>query len=228
MIAVIEFAEHSVAYSNVLSIGRALSYNGVDVKVWDSRGKPLLQMVEELNPYLIFSSTDIVDRVASKLADKGVRIVKTESFKDDVICDPLSYKKMGKSNLFKTDEVCIVQFPDVEDRSNVELRKRLSADNKKGFRVFCDVSLHGHKYCGKLPIELHSLAFCSADSVFTLSEHVAINAFLCNENVTLIGNKYSPTREYIVLNSNLSKSIEYNVDTIDASFKVNNFFEAMK
>ena len=217
MIAVIEFAEHSVAYSNVLSIGRALSYNGVDVKVWDSRGKPLLQMVEELNPYLIFSSTDIVDRVASKLADKGVRIVKTESFKDDVICDPLSYKKMGKSNLFKTDEVCIVQFPDVEDRSNVELRKRLSADNKKGFRVFCDVSLHGH-----------SLAFCSADSVFALSEHVAINAFLCNENVMLMGNKYSTPREHIVLNSNLYKSIEYNVDTIDATFKVNKFFEEMK
>jgi len=228
MIAVIELAENSVAYSNVLSIGRALSYNEVDVKVWDSRNKPILQMVEELNPYLIFSSSGVADRVATKLADKGVRIVNTESFKDDVICDPISYKKIGKSNLFKTDEICIVQFPDVEDRGNVELRKRLSSDNKKGFRIFCDVSLHGHKYCGKLPIELHSLAFCSADSVFALSEHVAINAFLCNENVTLMGNKYSPPREHIILNSNLYKSIEYNVDTIDASFKVNKFFEEMK
>ena len=97
MIAVIELAENSVAYSNVLSIGRALSYNEVDVKVWDSRNKPILQMVEELNPYLIFSSSGVADRVATKLADKGVRIVNTESFKDDVICDPISYKKIGKS-----------------------------------------------------------------------------------------------------------------------------------
>ncbi len=225
MIAVIELSENSVAYNNVLSIGRALTFYGIDVKVWDSRTKPLLQMIEDLNPYLIFKSSDIIERVLNKIK---ANVIEIERFADDVICDPLSYKKIGKSKLFETDEICIVQFPEIEDRSNIELRKRLSSSHRNGFRLFCDLDSHGNKYCGKLPIEMYSLAFSSAKSVFALSEHVAVNASLCNDNVTLIDKKYSLSREDMISKSNLVKSIDYCADIENARYKADNFFEEIK
>lgn len=227
MSVVVEVSPKSLQYDNCLSIARAMAYLDIDVKLWNLNDKPVLQMMTELKPTLVLYSSQSSERHSNKglISCSTINI----STLNSVICDPLSYQTLDKSDMFMVDETCVIQYPEIEKSDSPELLKRLSSDYNKTFRLISPIVCHGNKYIGEIPQNLHPLIFCSATSVLALSEHTAINAFLCNSNVSLNGAKYSPTREYLIKQSNISIANKILLSMgIDKSDKYNEFIESWK
>jgi hypothetical protein len=185
-IAVIELDAYSLKYENVLAIGRALSWYGVEVKMWNSQMVSLLDMIDEVKPYHILYHSEVPERVVRKItSDPLVQMTDTKDFGNLVLSDLLSFKKMEPAPHFADANVCLLQYPEVEEITNLALQARFASKYTDTFRLFTMLKGGGAKNCGWLPKELHTLMLSSAKSVLALSKNTAVNAALCNDNVTI-------------------------------------------
>lgn len=211
---VIENQDYSIEFENVMSVGRALTFLGEDVKIWDSKRVAAFDMFAELKPDSVIYSSKLPDRVMDKFRD---RLIDASTFSNQVISDPVVFRKMQPSPAFQVYQVCLLQFPEVENIEDIVLKQKMSVKNIWDFRLFSVIPTAGAKYCGWIPKEFHSITFSSAKNVLALSKATAINAALCNDNVTISVNgkeeKYSISTQEILQASNIEvarRVIEFN------------------
>jgi hypothetical protein len=201
---VIENQDYSIEFENVMSVGRALTFLGEDVKIWDSKRVAAFDMFAELKPDSVIHSSKLSDRVMNKFRD---RLIDASTFNSQVISDPVVFRKMQPSPAFQVYQVCLLQFPEVENIEDIVLKQKMSVKNIWDFRLFSVIPTAGAKYCGWIPKEFHSITFSSAKNVLALSSYTAINAALCNDNVTISINgkeeKYSISTQEILQASNI-------------------------
>jgi len=186
MNVVIELDSYSLKYENVLSIGRGFVAAGTQVQMWDSRVTAFLDMVNDVKPDIVFYHSEVNPRLIQNLPN--IRMVQTDVFAAAIVADTVSFKPMAPNSLFQNSEVCLLQYPEVENSEDAVLKLRMSGKNTAPFRLFSIRSVSGASYCGWIPKELHPLAFSSATSVLALSKNTAINALLCNPKVKLSTN----------------------------------------
>lgn len=214
-VVVIELDSYSLKYENVLAIGRAFVELGIEVKMWNPAACSALDMIHEVKPDLVFYHSGISGRAVKIINEQNpnIKLVDTEMYKDSVVADVLGFKKVDKYELFQGGQVCILQFPEVEDSENIVLKYKMSVKNTDRFRLFSSKQMAGGKHCGPLPKELHPLLFASADSVLALSVHTAVNARLCNDNVYLAVDgktvEFSMTPEDLDAVSNVNIAVGY-------------------
>ena len=191
MNVVIELSNHCIQYNNVLAIARGMVELGANVKMWDSSLSPTLDMMVETQPDLLFYSSDFETRLLNRLEDQYplTRVVNANVFKSMVVADVVSFRPMKPYPIFQNTEVCLVQYPEIEKLDSIVLKDRMSVVHTSPFRLFSIEKITGaNKACGWIPQELHPVIFSSANSVLALSEHTAINAYLCNPRVSLVQN----------------------------------------
>lgn len=201
---VIENQDYSVEFDNIMSVGRALTFLGEEVKIWDSKRVAPFDMFAELKPDSVIYSSKLSDKVLNKFKDK---LIDASTINNSIISDPVVFRKMQPSPTFQTYQVCLLQYPDIENIEDIVLKQKMSVKNIWNFRLFSIIPTAGARYCGWIPKEFHSITFSSAKNVLALSKATAINAALCNDNVTLSVNgkeeKYSISTQEILQSSNI-------------------------
>ena len=201
---VIENQDYSIEFENVMSVGRALTFLGEDVKIWDSKRVATFDMFAELKPDSVIYSSKLSDRVMDKFRD---RLIDASIFSNQIISDPVVFRKMQPSPTFQVYQVCLLQFPEIENIEDIVLKQKMSVKNIWDFRLFSVIPTAGARYCGWIPKEFHSITFSSAKNVLALSNATAINAALCNDNVTVSVNgkeeRYSISTQEILQASNI-------------------------
>jgi len=187
---IIELDSYSLKYENTLAIGRGLAEKNIDVQIWNSMNSPMLDMLYEIRPDIVYYHNEIEHRVLNKInsAYPDLKMIDTQIYSEAIIADDTAFKRVDAHPMFICDEVCIIQYPEIENHDSLPFRKRMAITNKNQFRVFSLNKMSGAKFCGWVPKELHPILFSSAKSVLALSRHTASNAILCNTNVTLIEN----------------------------------------
>lgn len=208
---VVELDNYSLKYDNVLAIMRVLA-NENTVNMWNANVTPFIDMMDELQPDIVFYHSEVNPRVISKLAaERKVLLVDTVEFENRVVADEVAFKKQTPHKMFACDELCIIQYPEVENTDLINFMKKISPVYRKSFRIFSIKPMSTAKNCGWIPKELHPLLFSSAQSVLCLSLNTAFNAHLCNDNVVIVTEEaelaFKPSPEDIkkVLSSTIAK-----------------------
>lgn len=158
---------------------RAINSLNIPVFLWRSDMKNIFDIKDELNPDQI-----IYHSLSGELVQK-VSVPKALNFNiwyenNPLISDPLMYRQMPVDEKLACETVCISPYK--EDEFTDEFFKYMDIKTKR-FRFFSQNNFGGHKSCGYLPENLHSLVLSSAKSVLVLSPQFEVNAVLVNDNI---------------------------------------------
>lgn len=182
------------------SLFRAANSSNNRILFWNSNDKNIYDLYDEHKPdKLIYFSN--LDKQINKL---GLSCWDFKKWYADVplIADPSVYHKIDSDDNILCDLICISPYSDV-DKFNAEFYKNMQ-HSVKNFRYFGVNIFGGHKDCGYIPENLHSLFLSSTKNVLCLSKHFAVNAFLCNENLNY---KLNSNEVSSVLSTEIIKSI---------------------
>jgi len=161
------------------SLFRAINKNGVPIFLWNSSQKNIFDVYDELKPDKVLFYNDHT-RAANKLAVPYIDYQKWYKH-NPLVSDPLIYKRLEPVEDAKFDTICIAPYPEFDNFTD-EFLKAMDRRTRY-FRYFGYKAFGGHKDCGPIPENLHSLLLSSAKRIICLSKQFAINARLCNKNI---------------------------------------------
>ena len=163
------------------AIARAIHGRKIEAMWWNSEEKNIYDVYDEINPEIIIYHTNLhkqIDKLGIKSFDFNSYY---HAINSPLISDSELYRKLNPEDSLRCEAVCISPYQELENWNNFFLHHM---DTKvKNFRYFGYKRFGGHKDCGIIEQGLHSLLLSSSDKVVVLSDHFAVNAVLCNQNI---------------------------------------------